>query len=375
MDLFMPIINDTQLHENFKRIANNKYLVDIISRLSVGFDIERDGKEKFIKEFQSTFNSSLWEIYCYALFNSMGCEFDFSHERPDFVLRYNSVPFNVECVITNPSDGALPEYDVNEKLNSTKSLSGIVNDQIIRLLNAMSSKYTKYHKGYSCEEWVKDKAFIIAVHAFEQAGFMKANTEAIRLALYGRHYDINNDSDDYISSINKPNGSPLSTGIFTNNSYKEISGVFFSTLATTGKFRALSDEPLCLFDQLRYDDSSPYRKHQIDCRINGSDDEKIMALSTFNIYVNNNQMDYESALARPRNPLMQIDGYTEKIAEGLHLYLNPFASHPIPDTLVELFKKQHIIIHSFNTDSKQEEFINLEDGYLIQRKVLVIPKH
>lgn len=379
MDLFKQIIADDELHDNFKRISNNIYLKETINKLAVGFEIERDGKEKFVKEFQSTFNSSLWEIYCYALFNSMGCDFDFLHERPDFVLHYNSIPFNVECVITNPPNGALSESDVKEKLNPTKSLANIVNDQIIRILNAMSSKYSKYQNGYSQESWVKNKPFIIAIHAFEQAGFMKANTEAIRLALYGRHYDINNDSDDFIEQVIKANGSPLQTGLFSNDSYRDISGVFFSTLATTGKFRALSREPLCIFEQFRFDSESRYRKYQVDCRLDckRNSSKYYTYMNWLNSYYNSFLNELESIGAKPRNPLIQTSGYTEEISEGLHLYLNPFAAVPIPDKLIDLFKKQHIIIHSFNIERKQEEYLNLEDrdNYLIQRQVLVFPKY
>lgn len=377
MDLFKTIIPDEQLCENYKRISNNKYLVRIINQLTSGFEIERDGRDKFIKEFQSTFNSSLWEIYCYALFNSMGFNFDFSHERPDFVLNYKSIPFNVECVITNSSKGALPEYDIKEKLNPTKPLDSVVNDQVERLLNAMSSKYNKFQNGYSHEPWVNNKPFIIAVHAFEQPGFMKANTEAIRLVLYGRHYDVNNNNDDYISQVSKSNGSPIQTGLFSNESYKEVSGVFFSTLATTGKFRALSKEPLCIFEQLRFDPSSKTRVYQIDCRLdckrNSSKYYEYMKM--LNEYYNTSSSEIESIGAKCRAPLIQTSGYSEEIAEGLHFYLNPFATNPIPEELIDAFKKNHIIIHSFNVDSKQEEYEYLEDNYLIQRRVVVFPKH
>lgn len=373
MDLFKQIIPDKELHENYKRIAGNKYIVNIIDQLSVGFCAERDGNNKFIKEFQSTFNSSLWEIYCYALFNNIGFDFDFSHGRPDFIMSYNSHPFNVECVITNPPVNGLPEYNISEKLNSSKSLDSIVYDQVIRLLNAISSKINKYKTEYVNEPWVANCPYIIAVHTFEQPGFMKANTEAIRMALYGWHYDVQKNIDNYTNQILKSNGSYIQTGLFSNDGCNEVSGVLFSTVATTGKFRALSKEPFCIFEQLRYNSSSKFRKYQIDCRLNCKRNSKKYYdnLNLINIWLENNKRNCSDFMAKPREELIKTTGYKETIADGLHLYLNPFASNPVPDELIDICKQNHIIIHSYTIKDKQEEYLYIEDNYLIQRNVAV----
>lgn len=374
MDLFTPILPNDKLHRNFKIIMNNRYLTEIISSLAVGFE-DRDGK--FVKEFQSTFNSCLWEIYCYAVFKEMGFKFDFSKDRPDFILNYKEFPLNVECVISNPAQNAIPEYDVAEKLYSRKHLEEIVYDQVVRLLNSISSKICKYRNNYGNLQFVSNNPFVIAVHTFEQPGFMKANTEAIRMALYGWNYDKRNNLDRFVSEVIKSKNVKVPAALFSNNSCPEISGVFFTTLATTGKFRALSNEPFCIFEQLRFNDSSPFRTYQIDCRLpcKRGTQKFYRYKSILDGIVNEvKPINFQRIGARPRNPEVKTSGYKESLTDGLHLYLNPYAINPIPPELLDIFAEYNVQIHSYNLESKQEEFINLNDGYLIQRRVIAFPK-
>lgn len=85
-------------------------------------------------------------------------------------------------------------------------------------------------------------------------------------------------------------------------------------------------------------------------------------------------INFQRIGARPRNPEVKTSGYKESLTDGLHLYLNPYAINPIPPELLDIFAEYNVQIHSYNLESKQEEFINLNDGYLIQRRVIAFPK-
>ncbi len=67
--------NKNNLHNNFLRIMNenNKPIRKVIEDWSKDF-VDRD--KKFIDEFQLTFNSSYWELYCHAVFRKMGLSID-----------------------------------------------------------------------------------------------------------------------------------------------------------------------------------------------------------------------------------------------------------------------------------------------------------
>lgn len=46
---------------------------EVLSGWASGFR-DRDGK--FVKEFQTTYNSSFWELYLFAAFKDLGCTAD-----------------------------------------------------------------------------------------------------------------------------------------------------------------------------------------------------------------------------------------------------------------------------------------------------------
>jgi len=62
MDLFAIITDPKKLHKNFLNVIGEPedYARNVLLNWAEGF-IDRDGK--FLKEFQTSFNSSFWELY------------------------------------------------------------------------------------------------------------------------------------------------------------------------------------------------------------------------------------------------------------------------------------------------------------------------
>lgn len=104
MDLFNDLVEEAKLHPNYMATKTDKYKVSVINAWADPSFVERDGKNKFIKEFQTEFNSPLWELCCYQALKYIGCTFNFSKEYPDFVSDYKGIPFLVECVIAKNAD-------------------------------------------------------------------------------------------------------------------------------------------------------------------------------------------------------------------------------------------------------------------------------
>src|ERR1700721_451910 len=98
MDLFKPVISQEKLHYNFNMTIkpNAAGVREVLSGWADGF-IDRDGK--FIEEFQTTYNSSFWELYLFAVLKHLGIKADFSHAAPDFVAA--DYPFAIEAAIAS----------------------------------------------------------------------------------------------------------------------------------------------------------------------------------------------------------------------------------------------------------------------------------
>ena len=67
MDLLKPLYEQDRLHPHFRTISDGRpgrlYQREELQRWLDGFP---DRDNKFVREFQTTFNSSFWEIYLHA---------------------------------------------------------------------------------------------------------------------------------------------------------------------------------------------------------------------------------------------------------------------------------------------------------------------
>jgi hypothetical protein len=310
IDLFKICVDKSRLHPNFINLLGKE---DSIARAYInswtnGF-VDRDKKLRI--EFQTTFNSSFWELYLFNVFKKWGFYIDFQYKYPDFVIKE---PFNVcvEAVIANNAITDRQEWNRNykEDLKDKLLLENIVRTATIRLANAIIYKYKKYKDQYSSDDYIKDKPFFIAIAPFEQPYFWEQTQRAIGQVLYGYKKTLYKNIDDknervilgheYISHIEKDNGSEIPLGFFSENMMPEISGVIFSNVATIGKIRALTK----------------------------NEDSREM-LFMFSKYNRNGLYANEGAVRKK--------DYTEELEDGLGLFLNPYCIKEFPEGFIELF--------------------------------------
>ncbi|MFC6282572.1 hypothetical protein [Polaromonas aquatica] len=243
-------------HENFKRtsVPSRRAEREIVEGWAQGFP---DRDNKLGREFQTTFNSSFWEIYLHALFREYGFTMDWSHASPDFHLKTEYGEVVVEAVTANAADGATPEWEkvrlMTEEV-ARKNFWPLNREAIIRLSSALLSKLRKYRDSYRRLPHVGGKPFVIAVAPFEQPDFQYQYDRPMRALLYDDYVDETayfRDPDTYkegppsvqLSSVEKDNGATIEMGIFGNDDWAEVSAVLFSCVATWGKTVAMSSVP------------------------------------------------------------------------------------------------------------------------------------
>ncbi|MDD1131207.1 hypothetical protein [Pseudomonas shahriarae] len=231
--LFKPLTcNESLLHPHFKHLLKdeNKLIRDVISRWASGFE---DRDNKFNHEFQTTFNSSFWEVYLFQCFKDLNMAIDFSKASPDFTAAVQGgKSIIIEAVTANHAHNSSPEW-VGEEL---KCDSDFLNFSCVRILNAVDAKHKKFLQSYSKLEHVKGRPFVIALAPFEQPMFFLQNNEAIIRVIYGQGIDKYDNFVEVETPTALKNGRiPLDLGMFTSSKYKEISAIIFSTTATIGK--------------------------------------------------------------------------------------------------------------------------------------------
>jgi hypothetical protein len=302
MDLFKLTVAEEKLHKNFSSVLRAEQRLDRegLQLWSEGFP-DRDGK--LVKEFQTTFNSSFWEIYLYAMLKEIGAKLDFSHPAPDFSVELQGKKFVVEAAIAAAADGKPPEWEMDLEREPPKRFRQMNIESIIRLANAICSKYKKYKKSYCALKHVNSLPFVLAIAPFEQPYFNLQYDGPISALLYDQYVDEDAALDDpaqfphgkapiiSLGTVEKANGAEIELGFFNDERFSEVSAIILSTTATWGKVAAMTSNP----ELRRYVNSVWFA---------GAGDEVI----------------WQSSVTQP---------HTETIRDGLMVFHNNFAKNPL----------------------------------------------
>lgn len=277
MQLFRPIVPGKSLHPNFITTLRpgSASVRRIISQWADGF-VDRDGK--FVKEFQTTYNSAFWELYLYAVFKSLGVNIDFSHDAPDFVAADH--PFAVEATIASHAQGDTPEWEKRFEAVMAKDVFASQAQSAIRASNALLGKSEAYKKRYSKLPHMMGRSYVVAISNYGTPDFNLLGDVPMQHLLY--------DNLD-LGHFKKANGAKVPLGLFKNRALAHVSAVMYSSVATFGKARALSDdEGQFVFQAVRI--------------LNNLEPIRILATK---------------------------DTYEESLTDGLRIFTNPYASIPL----------------------------------------------
>ena len=234
MDLFAPMVQESAQHPNFRRVLlqppSHKA---VLQQWASGF---QDRDNKFVKEFQSSFNPCFWELYIFACLKELRLGVDFTHASPDFVVSSGFLHCSIECVTAQNAYDKKPEHTltIEDRLQDLygPSREDVAYEATVRLANAISSKYAYYKKHYSTLAHVRGKPFLLAVAPFEERYFWIQRLDGITNVLY----------QSKLKEVQKKSGAVIPLGFFLGKSMPEISAVLFSNVATFSKVVALAQE-------------------------------------------------------------------------------------------------------------------------------------
>tara|TARA_R110001583_G_scaffold100539_1_gene246580 strand:- start:9943 stop:11094 length:1152 start_codon:yes stop_codon:yes gene_type:complete len=377
MDLFNPKFSEEQLHSYFIRlISEKKYepVKSVIESWASGMDGRKGEWHKFIKEFQTTFNSSLWELYLNKAFKDLGFKIDYSEETPDFSLisRAGKV-VNVEAVTTNNQRNRDKLYYKNETIKkfTSQNEEEFMDESTIKLLGKIRDKRDlfigkngKKHP-YSSLKHVKNNPFVIAVAPFDNHISFAQNNVAINKVLFGIERPKMDQHGQFfskkVSHIVNKNGAELELGIFTNDSYKEISAVIFSTTGMFGKAVIQSK----IDTTIR---ATRYREYSIKKFLSNKRQNKL-GVSTKKMSkthtIDSMRLQIGNLISGPDIHTCHTSEWHESHIDGLHIYYNPYADVKLERNLFNSFQITQNSFDINNNCSVQ----NHPDGSLVSRQV------
>lgn len=338
IDLFTPIVPTERQHPNFRALITKALECerDVLRAWAEGF-VDRDGK--FVIEFQTTFNSSFWELYLNAAFRELGFTLSFAHYAPDFSVTRGDLSFTAEAAVALQAVGFAAEWEgePGEEL-STERKRAMLEYASIRLANAFDGKLRKCRSSYSQLAHVRGRPFVICLAPFEQPFSYLFAERAVRRLLYAFDMPLHVDDEETgrrfivgeaaAERVWKSSGAEVEFGLFADARASEISAVIYSSVATFGKVQALAaPERATFFSALRYNASGPQ----------------------------------PFLIQAPRKD------YEEGVLDGLHVFMNPYATTPID---ASAFRHRDVAIHHGFDESMRIVSSEVPHGFLFSRSVL-----
>jgi len=297
-DLFAPVVSEEKFAPHFRTmlLRGSAPSRGMMNEVFSSFD-DVDGN--FVEQFQTSgFDARVWELYLYAYFRDVGFAVKRGRPAPDFILRRVDTAISVEAVTANPSPlvpERLAELSVPERHEHA----------VVRLGGALYSKLVK-------RDWVQPdavgKPFVLAVAPFYDPDASQISSTPLAQYLYGTKHAPVFDTEGHLfllrTSIESHSfgGKVIPSAFFSQPGAENVSAVLFSNAATVPKFSRLGQQ-------------GTHRASDITMvRIGLCHDH------------------YRDAVQPLRFEYVVGDGqHTETWGEGLTVFHNPFALHPLDD--------------------------------------------
>ncbi|AUQ47418.1 hypothetical protein D1822_15050 [Phaeobacter inhibens] len=164
-----------------------------------------------------------------------------------------------------------------------------------------------------------------------------------------------------VSSVSKPSGAPVELGIFTNDSYKEISAVIFSTTGTYGKAVVASGIDRVV-RSTRYRQTQKTASELADAGSNLGVSHRLENPQDYRISL---RFASQGLIAGSDVRICSSDRYQESHLDGLHIYYNPFAEIPLDRAVFDAAE----ITHNWFDPESGQPMHQHPDGALVSRQV------
>lgn len=355
MDLLKPVVDESEWHPHFRHLLKDRvYCHSVIQEWADGFP---DRDNKFVKEFQKTYNPCIWELYLNQLFKEIGLNFNWGYNRPDFLVKNGDIEISVEAVVSNHSQRDEPEWNQIGDLSDLPDPFEFERREVLRFSNSIHSKYRKYQESYSKLSHVRGKPFVVALSPYVQPYSWLGYGRSLKSLLYDRYEVVTSQTEAFSArmvlgrivdcfpclarepgvsflrnwlksgsaelalstgSFRNDNGSDIRLGIFNDSSMKEVSAVLYNNTAAQGKIDALSPREVGLSHSYVFEKRLPGGSQTI-----------------------------RHCSSRE---------YGETIFDGLQIFHNPFAENPLPRDFFPLpGVAQHFYVDGkYNTEFSEE---------------------
>lgn len=317
VDFFSPVRPPKRLHPDFVRLAGTEGLTPARGIIEPMMRWYKDVDGNFIEQFQTTgFDSRIWELYIFAVLTEVGYTFDRSVPVPDFLARGLLGELVIEATTVNPSLDPRGRPVPDPPTDTPEQMHAYAHEYMpIRYAGPLT---TKLAKRYWERPNVRGKPFVLAIQDFHVSMSMIWSRAGLPIYLYGYDHVAERNADGSLTivpskvSVHRWGSKQIPSGFFMLQDAENVSAVMFNNSATISKFKRIGF--VAGFGSRRV--TLIQRGIAIDLDPNASEPK------AFERVVDEN--------------------YSESWMEGMDIYHNPRAKHPLDPSMLPGAAHHHL---------------------------------
>ncbi len=304
-DLLTPIVDESKFHPGFKALITSPGFAPARTLLRDVWEEYADRDGNFIEQFQTTgFDARTWELFLFAfLWDEARAEFNWNYDAPDFLVNIQGLPICIEAVTANPSQLK------NVVIHSAEAKDPVLKQHHLYPIRLGSALYSKLCKRYWQLPHVVGNPIILAIQDFHEPESLYHSCASLWQYLYGIrgswYFDENGQLHiEQITIDEHAQGEKrIPSGFFQLPNAEYVSAVLFGNTGTINKFNRLGYQ-------------------------HGYGREGILGMIRRGL-----MYDHRPNRAEPipfAYDLGASDAPREGWSQGLSLFHNPNAFHPLP---------------------------------------------
>lgn len=310
LDLFTPVVPAEKLHPSFSKLCQSNAFAParrLIAEIMPHF-VDVDGN--FVEQFQTTgFDARMWELYIYSYLVEEELFLSRDHDRPDFMVTKYGQTVAIEATIVGRRADRPPSF-----FSSASSIPHDLEELKRRHAHEIpirfgSPLFSKLQKRYWELGHVKNHPLVFAIADFHDDQSMLWTSTALINYLYGVRHDFYFDQHGQLVitpikiETHKVGSKEIPSGFFFQPEAENVSAVMFSASGTISKFNRMGRQA-------------------------GFPAPGVVMIRVGTCH------DHDPNAHLPQKFRYVVDeSSNETWAEGLNMYHNPNAKHPVPEEL------------------------------------------
>lgn len=310
VDFFTPVVRLERLNKDFATLCSNEGYSPALDLIKPMMRWYEDADGNFVEQFQTTgFDTRLWELYIFAMLIEAGYAIGKADAIPDFVAQGLSGELCVEATSVNPSRDAKGDILPLPPLETEEQIKAFQHEYMpIRFAGPLTAKLAKQ---YWMRPNVEGRPLLFAIQDFHAPMAMIHSRSALPIYLYGMHWDAQYGADQKLVitptkiESHQWGAKIVPSGFFSLPGSEHVSAVIANPSATISKFNRMG--------LIAGFGSNRVRMRRVGMAAN---------------------LDSNAVGPKPFEHDINDPNYRETWMEGMDVYHNPNALHPLDPNLL-----------------------------------------